>query len=69
MSFGSRATQAKPEALPSCSEKIITALCGLAGVFASEDSLWGVFILCARNRARCGFAIDAERWARVNWRD
>jgi len=45
MSSGSRATQAKPEALPSCSEKIITALCGLAGVFASEDSLCGVFIL------------------------
>jgi hypothetical protein len=47
MSSGSRATQAKPEALPSCSEKIITAYRGLAGVYASEDSLWGVFILHA----------------------
>jgi hypothetical protein len=46
MSFGSRATQAKPEALPSCSEKNYHRFCGLADVYASEDFLWEVFI-CA----------------------
>jgi hypothetical protein len=45
MSFGSRATQAKPEALLPVPRKIITAFCGLADVYASEDFLWEIFFL------------------------
>ena len=63
MSCGSRATQEKPEALPSCSESSYNRCCGLAEVYASEDFLWEVFFSRVRDRTRRGFARGADGWA------
>jgi hypothetical protein len=52
MSFGSRATQAKPEALPSCSESSYGRSGGNADVSAREDFLTEIFFVCVRFRSR-----------------
>jgi hypothetical protein len=46
MSCGSRATQAKPEALPSCSEKIFASFAGLPMCMQARISL-GKSSFCA----------------------
>jgi hypothetical protein len=51
MSCGSRATQAKPEALPSCSESSYDRSSGNAEVSAREDFLTEIFIARVRSRA------------------
>jgi hypothetical protein len=52
MSCGSRATQAKPEALPSCSESSYSRLSGDVSVSAREDFLTVIFFVHVRNRVR-----------------
>ncbi len=64
MSFGSRATQAKPEALPSCSESSYDRSGGIAGVSAREDFLTEIFITRVRSRARRRYRFGAGQVTR-----
>ena len=63
MSCGSRASQAKPEALPSCSEKSYNRFCGHVGLSPIEDFLTEVPFSCVRDRTRHRLARGAARSA------
>jgi hypothetical protein len=71
MSFGSRATQAKPEALPSCSEKNYHRyLRACRCVCKRGFPLGSLLFVRLKREAQCGFAISAaievDRLARID---
>jgi hypothetical protein len=71
MSSGSRATQAKPEALPSCSEKKLSPLfAGLQMCLQARISFGKSSFCASESQAQCGFAmsaaIEVDRLARID---